>query len=158
MGDRPVEATTARAPGQGPVLPGGRHAASDASGPDGTVRRRVAEAAARAAPARAAAAAAGAPAAIALAAPAGGDATHLKVLTQLARALVKSEFTDGLRAATLLAVGHDPASVHYVPEPLDHTGEWVRPGQAWVCRVPKLDLGATRPDGRTWRSLGAAGR
>ena len=34
-----------------------------------------------------------------IAAPAGGDATHLKVLTQLARALVKSEFTDALRAA-----------------------------------------------------------
>jgi PTS system fructose-specific IIC component len=34
-----------------------------------------------------------------IAAPAGGDATHLKVLTQLARALVKKEFTDGLRDA-----------------------------------------------------------
>jgi PTS system fructose-specific IIC component len=34
-----------------------------------------------------------------IAAPAGGDATHLKVLTQLARALVKKEFTDGLRGA-----------------------------------------------------------
>ena len=35
-----------------------------------------------------------------IAAPAGGDATHLKVLTQLARALVKKEFTDGLRGAS----------------------------------------------------------
>jgi PTS system fructose-specific IIC component len=34
-----------------------------------------------------------------IAAPAGGDATHLKVLTKLARALVKSEFTDALREA-----------------------------------------------------------
>ncbi len=34
-----------------------------------------------------------------IAAPAGGDATHLQVLTLLARALVRSEFTDGLRAA-----------------------------------------------------------
>ena len=34
-----------------------------------------------------------------IAAPAGGDATHLTVLTKLARALVKSEFTDALRAA-----------------------------------------------------------
>src|ERR687890_2055868 len=34
-----------------------------------------------------------------IAAPAGGDATHLKLLTQLARALVKKEFTDSLRAA-----------------------------------------------------------
>ncbi len=34
-----------------------------------------------------------------IAAPAGGDATHLKVLTMLARALVRKEFTDGLREA-----------------------------------------------------------
>ena len=34
-----------------------------------------------------------------IAAPAGGDATHLKLLTKLARALVKAEFTDALRAA-----------------------------------------------------------
>jgi len=34
-----------------------------------------------------------------IAAPAGGDATHLEVLTQLARALVKPDFTNGLRAA-----------------------------------------------------------
>src|SRR3954452_12736562 len=34
-----------------------------------------------------------------IAAPSGGDATHLKVLTQLARALVKKNFTDGLREA-----------------------------------------------------------
>jgi PTS system fructose-specific IIC component len=35
-----------------------------------------------------------------IAAPAGGDATHLQILTKLARALVKKEFTAGLRAAT----------------------------------------------------------
>ncbi|MDP3891820.1 fructose-specific PTS transporter subunit EIIC [Nocardioides sp.] len=34
-----------------------------------------------------------------IAAPAGGDADHLTILAQLARALVRSEFTDGLRAA-----------------------------------------------------------
>jgi PTS system fructose-specific IIC component len=34
-----------------------------------------------------------------IAAPAGGDNTHLQILTKLARALVKPEFTDGLRAA-----------------------------------------------------------
>ncbi len=34
-----------------------------------------------------------------IAAPAGGDATHLEVLTQLARALVRPDFTDGLRQA-----------------------------------------------------------
>jgi PTS system fructose-specific IIC component len=35
-----------------------------------------------------------------IAAPAGGDATHLQILTKLARALVKKEFTAGLRNAT----------------------------------------------------------
>ncbi|HET9419934.1 MAG TPA: fructose-specific PTS transporter subunit EIIC [Nocardioides sp.] len=34
-----------------------------------------------------------------IAAPEGGDQTHLQLLTQLARALVRSEFTDALRAA-----------------------------------------------------------
>ncbi|WP_341928153.1 fructose-specific PTS transporter subunit EIIC [Nocardioides psychrotolerans] len=34
-----------------------------------------------------------------IAAPEGGDNTHLQILTKLARALVKAEFTDGLRAA-----------------------------------------------------------
>ncbi len=33
-------------------------------------------------------------------APEGGDNTHMKLLTQLARALVKRDFTDALRAAT----------------------------------------------------------
>jgi len=35
-----------------------------------------------------------------IAAPAGGDATHLQVLTKLARALVKKDFTDALRRAS----------------------------------------------------------
>jgi len=35
-----------------------------------------------------------------IAAPAGGDASHLKLLAKLARALVKKEFTDSLRAAS----------------------------------------------------------
>ncbi len=34
-----------------------------------------------------------------IAAPDGGDATHLQLLTKLARALVRKDFTDGLRAA-----------------------------------------------------------
>jgi len=41
----------------------------------------------------------GADLAFLIAAPAGGDATHLQLLTKLARALVKKEFTDGLRSA-----------------------------------------------------------
>ena len=53
-----------------------------------------------------------------IAAPAGGDASHLKLLAKLARALVKKEFTDSLRAATTPAevvqlvsgvVGDEPA-------------------------------------------------
>src|SRR3954449_5073112 len=35
-----------------------------------------------------------------IAAPAGGDATHLQLLTKLARALVRRDFTESLRAAT----------------------------------------------------------
>lgn len=34
-----------------------------------------------------------------IAAPAGGDATHLQLLTQLARSLVKADFTSALRSA-----------------------------------------------------------
>jgi len=41
----------------------------------------------------------GADLAFLIAAPAGGDATHLQLLAKLARALVKKEFTDGLRSA-----------------------------------------------------------
>src|SRR4051812_26572293 len=54
-----------------------------------------------------------------IAAPAGGDATHLQLLTKLARALVKRDFTDSLRGATSAqevvdlvqgAVGDSPAA------------------------------------------------
>jgi PTS system fructose-specific IIC component len=53
-----------------------------------------------------------------IAAPAGGDATHLQLLTKLARALVKPDFTAGLRSASteqevvdlvLEVVGDEPA-------------------------------------------------
>jgi PTS system fructose-specific IIC component len=53
-----------------------------------------------------------------IAAPAGGDATHLEVLTQLARALVRPEFTDGLRRAeTPAEVVALVDSVVRLPEP-----------------------------------------
>ena len=53
-----------------------------------------------------------------IAAPAGGDATHLEVLTQLARALVRPEFTDGLRQAeTPAEVVALVNSVVRLPEP-----------------------------------------
>jgi PTS system fructose-specific IIC component len=61
-----------------------------------------------------------------IAAPAGSDATHLQLLTKLARALVKPDFTAGLRAASteqevvdlvLGVVGDDPApATAAVPE------------------------------------------
>ncbi len=54
-----------------------------------------------------------------IAAPAGGDATHLEVLTQLARALVRPEFTDGLRQAeTPAEVVALVDSVVRLPEPV----------------------------------------
>ncbi len=71
-----------------------------------------------------------------------------------------SDTDDGLRAAALLAVGHDPSLVHYLHEPLDHGDRNILPGEGWICRVPRLDLGDARrrPTPRTWRSLGAIGR
>jgi fructose PTS system EIIBC or EIIC component len=59
-----------------------------------------------------------------IAAPAGGDATHLQLLTKLARALVKHDFTDSLRSAgspqevvdlVLGVVGEAPASTTTAP-------------------------------------------
>jgi PTS system fructose-specific IIC component len=59
-----------------------------------------------------------------IAAPAAGDATHLQILTKLARALVKASFTDALRAATSPddvvalvreAVGEVPSSAPAAP-------------------------------------------
>jgi PTS system fructose-specific IIC component len=57
-------------------------------------------------------------------APEGGDNTHLQILTKLARALVKKDFTDGLRAATtpgevvaLVAGVVDPAPAPAVAQP-----------------------------------------
>ena len=53
-----------------------------------------------------------------IAAPAGGDATHLEVLTQLARALVRPDFTDGLRQAETPAEVVDLVnSVVKLPQP-----------------------------------------
>jgi PTS system fructose-specific IIC component len=64
-------------------------------------------------------------------APAGGDATHLQLLTKLARALVKKDFTDSLRAATtpdevvalvLAVVGDAPAAAAAPAAPAASTG------------------------------------
>jgi PTS system fructose-specific IIC component len=67
-----------------------------------------------------------------IAAPAGGDATHLQLLTKLARALVKKDFTDSLRAATtpdevvalvLGVVGDAPAAAAAPAAPAPSSGE-----------------------------------
>src|SRR5690349_21713954 len=64
-------------------------------------------------------------------APAGGDATHLQLLTKLARALVKPDFTAGLRSAAteqevvdlVLAVVGDPSPrATSAPAPAPTTG------------------------------------
>jgi PTS system fructose-specific IIC component len=61
-----------------------------------------------------------------IAAPAGGDATHLQLLTKLARALVKPDFTSGLRHASteqevvdlvLEVVGEPPSQPTAAPAP-----------------------------------------
>lgn len=69
-----------------------------------------------------------------------------------------SDTDEGVRAAALLAVKYQPSALRYVPEPLAHGESIVCPGEAWICRIPQLDLGWMRPSARTWRSLGAAGR
>jgi fructose PTS system EIIBC or EIIC component len=65
-----------------------------------------------------------------IAAPAGGDATHLQILTKLARALVKPDFTAGLRAASseqevvdlvLGVVGDEPAQATVAATPAPAT-------------------------------------
>ena len=83
-----------------------------------------------------------------IAAPAGGDATHLKLLTQLARALVKADFTNGLRAA------RTPERGRRAGERRRHR---TRP-DAGRCRRPRVGCGrgtgsrrrpARRPAGRS---------
>ncbi|MGZ4466078.1 MAG: PTS fructose transporter subunit IIABC [Nocardioides sp.] len=80
-----------------------------------------------------------------IAAPAGGDATHLQVLTKLARALVKPEFTNGLREAgspeevvelVTRVVGEAPA-----PKPAPATA----PAAAAAAAAPAAAAPATEP-------------
>jgi len=75
-----------------------------------------------------------------IAAPAGGDATHLKLLTQLARSLVKKDFTDALRnaqtpqeiVATVSAAVEVPAAKapEGAPEPTPAATTVASPGPA----------------------------
>ena len=77
-----------------------------------------------------------------IAAPAGGDASHLKLLAKLARALVKKEFTDSLRAATTPAevvalvsgvVGDEAAAA---PHPLPDAPAAAAPATVTAQRTP----------------------
>ncbi|MGA8847637.1 MAG: fructose-specific PTS transporter subunit EIIC [Nocardioides sp.] len=68
-----------------------------------------------------------------IAAPAGGDDTHLQILTKLARALVRAEFTDGLRGAATaeevvvlvggVVVEAQPTPKHAEPGPVPSSPE-----------------------------------
>ncbi|MFC7361613.1 PTS fructose transporter subunit IIABC [Nocardioides astragali] len=68
-----------------------------------------------------------------IAAPAGGDADHLTILTKLARALVKPAFTDALRSAE---------SVEEVVEVVTHELGEPAPGAAPVAAAPAASAGA----------------
>src|SRR6478735_3026243 len=70
-----------------------------------------------------------------IAAPAGGDATHLQLLTKLARALVKPAFTDALRSAE---------SVEEVVEVVSHELGEPAPAAAPASGAPS---GAATPGG-----------
>ncbi len=82
-----------------------------------------------------------------IAAPAGGDATHLKVLTQLARALVKKEFTDGLRSAASPQEVVDLVDgvVGSPRPPPPGAGRQAAPGHARRCRAGRCRRPASTP-------------
>ena len=83
-----------------------------------------------------------------IAAPAGGDATHLEVLTQLARALVRPEFTAGLRSAQtpeeLVALVEDAVSL---PEPVPAPAPAPAPDAAGTAG-PEATSAAAEPPAR----------
>jgi PTS system fructose-specific IIC component len=85
-----------------------------------------------------------------IAAPAGGDASHLKLLAKLARALVKKEFTDSLRDATTPAqvvelvsgvVGDQPPAA--APAPAATPAPAPAPAPAQTSPVPAAAPAAT---------------
>ncbi len=74
-----------------------------------------------------------------IAAPAGGDATHLKLLTQLARALVKKGFTDSLRSAT------SPAEVAELVAAVVASKPAAAPAKVPAAATPAAAPAATAP-------------
>jgi PTS system fructose-specific IIC component len=77
-----------------------------------------------------------------IAAPEGGDATHLQLLTKLARALVKSEFTASLRAAG--TAEEVAAVVQGVVEPETAAVPAATPAAAPTAAAPAPAAGPTR--------------
>ncbi|QCW51275.1 PTS lactose transporter subunit IIC [Nocardioides dongxiaopingii] len=75
-----------------------------------------------------------------IAAPAGGGSTHLQILTKLARALVRQEFTDGLRSAA--------SADEVVALVLDAVADKPKPAAAPVS-VEKTPAGTTTTTGAT---------
>ncbi len=75
-----------------------------------------------------------------IAAPAGGDSDHLKLLSTLARALVRSEFTDALRAASsddeVVALVEDVVSPQPVATPAAEGAAEVAPAAAAAEGAP----------------------
>jgi PTS system fructose-specific IIC component len=82
-----------------------------------------------------------------IAAPAGGDATHLEVLTQLARALVKPDFTNGLRDAetpadvvelveTAVRLPEKKAAPAPAPAPAGQSSASTAPGDGTATAAP----------------------
>ena len=73
-----------------------------------------------------------------IAVPEGGDANHLKILTKLARALVKAEFSAALRSATSVAEVVD--LVQGVLEPAPETTVTAKPAAAAAGAAPQRSL------------------
>ncbi len=87
-----------------------------------------------------------------IAAPAGGDATHLKVLTQLARALVKKGFTGGLREARsreeVVALVKSVVDVPPAPAPAPTQAQHTQDGGSSAAAGPS-EKADTAETGRT---------
>lgn len=77
-----------------------------------------------------------------------------------AAVLIASDTDDGLRSAIMVA-GQYTERVTYVPEPLDARDMRIEPGEVYVFRIPRMNLGTDKPDeqpdDRTWLSLGTVG-
>ena len=87
-----------------------------------------------------------------IAAPAGGDADHLTILTKLARALVKPAFTDALRSAESVEEVVDLIT-HEIGEPAPAKAAAPASGAPSGTPTPSHDEGATAPEASGQASL-----